>query len=200
MVHAGSFPLSGTSPLAAQELDIADAYFRSFEYERTDDFSNAVRALTPVLEAYPNGYTVNLRLGWLFYRNGNYSNAIAHYQAATTAAPFALEPKIGHLLPLMAQQRWAEAEVLAYQIVSMDHYNYYGNLRLATILRMQNELDAASQVAWKMAGAYPTDLLFMAELARIAVAQGDSDEAARLYTDLIILDPENQEARAFLGR
>jgi tetratricopeptide (TPR) repeat protein len=186
-------------PAQEQEVDIRGSYLRSYEYERTQDYENAIRALSPVYEAYPSGYTVNLRMGWLFYLNGNFTNAVAHYEAASSAAPSALEPKLGRLLPLMAQGRWDSTEALAYQVVSVDHYSYYGNLRLGIALRMQGKLDAAYQVILKMATAYPTDTLFLQELARLAVARGDEDEAARLYTDVLILDPENQEARTYLG-
>jgi tetratricopeptide (TPR) repeat protein len=182
-----------------QEVDIQGSYFRSYDYERSQDYDNAIRALGPVYEAYPSGYTVNLRMGWLFYLNGNFSNATAHYDVAIAAAPSAIEPKLGKLLPLMAQGRWDAAENLAYQIVSVDHYNYYGNLRLGIALRMREKLEAAYQVVLKMATAYPTDPLFLQELARLAVARGDTDEAVRLYVDLRILDPENEEARAYLG-
>lgn len=184
---------------SAQEVDIQGSYLRSYDYERSQDYDNAIRALGPVYDAFPNGYTVNLRMAWLFYLNGNFANATAHYDVATAAAPFALEPKLGKLLPLMAQERWDAVETVAYQVVSVDHYNYYGNLRLGIALRMQGKFDAASQVVLKMATAYPTDTLFLQELARLAVARGDGEEAALRYTDVIILDPENQEARAYLA-
>lgn len=193
-------PLPVAAQQGAQAVDVAGAYRRSFEYEKVQDHQNAIRALAPVYEAYPNGYTVNLRLGWLFYLNGNQANAAAHYEVAIRAAPMALEPKLGRLLPLLAQGRWAEAETLAYQIVSVDHYNYYGNLRLAVALRMQGKVDQAYQIALKMVGAYPTDLLHLVELAQIQDARGDQAEARRLFGEVLILDPENQTARRYLGR
>lgn len=196
--------LLAPSGLAAQQggqvLDIAGSYQRSFDYERTQDYPNAIRALAPVYEAYPNGYTVNLRMGWLFYLNGNYSNAVAHYEVATRAAPFALEPKLGRLLPLLAQGRWGDAETVAYQVVSVDHYSYYGNLRLAIALRMQGKLEPAYQIELKMVGAYPTDVLHLVELAQITDARGDKTEAARLFGEILVLDPENETARRYLGR
>lgn len=186
--------------LRAQEPDIAGSYHRSFEYERTEAYQDAIRALAPVYEAYPNGYTVNLRMGWLFYLNGNYANAVAHYEVARSAAPFAIEPKLGQLLPLLAQGRWSEAEAVAYEVVSVDHYNYYGNMRLVLALRMQEKYEPAYQIALKMAGAYPADLNFLAELALLDDARGNKEEATRLFTDLLILDPENELARNYLGR
>lgn len=183
-----------------QAADLAGAYKRSLDYERVQDYQNAIRALAPVYESTPNGYTVNLRMGWLFYLNGNHANAEAHYDVATKAAPMALEPKLGRLLPLLAQGRWSEAETLAYQVVSVDHFNYYGNLRLAIALRMQGKLDAAHQIALKMTGAYPSDVLHLSELAQIQDARGEKAEARRIFGEVLLLDPENQTARRYLGR
>jgi tetratricopeptide (TPR) repeat protein len=198
-----AFLLGGTMlpvQLGGQDLDIAGAYHASFEHERAEAYQDAIRALAPVYEAYPNGYTVNLRMGWLFYLNGNFNNAVAHYEVARSAAPFALEPKLGQLLPLLAQGRWPEAESVAYEIVSVDHYNYYGNMRLIVALRMQEKFEPAYQITLKMAGAYPTDLTFLAELALLNDARGNKDEAVRLFTDLLILDPENETARNYLKK
>lgn len=192
-------PLPGSAQNAPGTVDVAEAYARSFGYERTEAYEDAVRALAPVYEAYPKGYTVNLRMGWLFYLNGNYSNAEAHYESAEAAAPTALEPRLGRLLPLLAQERWADAEALGYQIVSQDHYSYYGNLRLAAALRMQGKLDAAYQLALKMVTAYPTDVLHLVEFARIVEARGDVEEARRIFGEILILDPENEVARRSLG-
>ena len=119
---------------------------------------------------------------------------------ATSAAPFALEPKLGQLLPIMAQGHWGEAESLAYQIVSVDHFNYFGNLRLAIALRMQWKIDAAYQMIVKMTQAYPTDIYFLTELVILNDARGNTEEATRLFTDILIPDPENQDARSYLGR
>jgi tetratricopeptide (TPR) repeat protein len=191
--------LMGGLPAAAQEPDIMDAYYRSYDYERTEDYMNAVRALAPVFDRYPEGYTVNLRMGWLYYLNGNYANSLVHYGAAQRVAPYALEPKVGSLLPLLAQEKYAAAESMAYQVVSVDYYNYYGNLRLGFALRLQGKLEQARLVIGKMLTAYPSDSLFLTELGLIAVAEGDMEEARATFTDVLILDPENPTAKAFLN-
>jgi tetratricopeptide (TPR) repeat protein len=197
---AAAAPFPALQPLCAQQQsDIAAAYHQSLEFERAQRYQDAVRALAPVYEAYPNGYTVNLRMGWLFYLNGNYNNSVAHYEVAGSAAPAALEPRLGRLLPLLAQGRWADAESLAYQIVSVDHYSYYGNLRLIIALRMQKKFDAAYQLAQKMVRVYPTDLHYLVELALLHDARGDAAEAKRLFGEILILDPQNETARRHLG-
>ncbi len=40
------------------------------------DYKDAISVFIPLYEKYPRGYTVNLRLGYLFFLNKNYENAI----------------------------------------------------------------------------------------------------------------------------
>ena len=191
-------PLHAQDAPATPAVDIAGAYARSFELERAERFAEAIRALGPVYRAYPNGYTVNLRMAYLFYRNGNHTNAITHYEAAGAVAPYSLEPKLGRLLPLLAQERWVDAETLAYQVLAGDHFNYYANLRLLIALRAQGKFDAALQVALKMVTAYPTDGDFLVELALVRDARGETAEARRLLGEILILYPESAIARQYL--
>ncbi len=197
------FLLLGFAPvLSAADLtpeQIRDAYHRSYAYERTEDYDNAIKALSLVFREYPNGYTVNLRLGWLFYLKGNHANAISHYETVIRVAPYALEPKLGVLLPLLAQSRYADVEARAYQVVTVDYYSYYGNLRLAIALRLQGKLEQAQSVVGKMLIAYPTDPLYLTELGLIQQARGLLDAAATTFQDVIVLDPENPTAKAFFS-
>lgn len=187
-------------PLWGQTLSqdqIREVYHRSFAYEQAENYTDAISAMSEVYQAYPQGYTVNLRLGWLYYMNGNFANAAAHYDAAINVAPYALEAKSGKLLPLLAQQKYEAAETLAYQIVTADFYNYYGNLRLAYALRMQGKNEQAMTLVSKMLIIYPTDTLYLTEIGLLQQALGEDERAAAVFSDLLILDPENVTAKAF---
>ncbi len=192
----------GASGLRAQDSlsyeAIRDAYYRSYQYEKVQDYENAIRALMPVYKAYPEGYTINLRLGWLYYLSGRYANALEHYGKAVQTAPMAVEPRLGYMLPLLAQGRYAEVEQVAYHVLNTDYYNYYGNLRLAFALRMQQKWELAEAVTRKMLTLYPTDISFLTELGLIRDALGARAEARAIFQDVLILDPENETARAYL--
>ena len=64
---------------------------------------------------------------------------------------------------------------------------------------MQGKLDQAVQVATKMLTAYPTDTLYLTELALAEVAQGNLESARRHFGDVLVLDPENPTAKAYLS-
>ena len=84
---------------------IRDCYQSSYRYEQAQAYDDAVRALLLHYESRPQSYTVNLRLGWLYYLSGKYASSERHYQTAIKVAPDSLEAKIGYTLPLLAKAR-----------------------------------------------------------------------------------------------
>lgn len=178
--------------------EIQRAYYKSYNYEKIENYNNAIKALMPVYEEYGNTYTVNIRLGWLYYLQKKYANSFEHYSKAIQIIPTSLEAKTGRLLPLLAQDRYAEAEQEAFVILKIDHYNYYGNVRLAYALRQQKKLDMAEQVNLKMLAIYPLDVTFLTEYALVNHAKGDIAAAVKTFRSVLILDPENVTAKDYL--
>ncbi|MES9901911.1 MAG: tetratricopeptide repeat protein [Sedimenticola sp.] len=192
-----SLPLMQAPLLAAEDSWIRDAYQRSFTNEKIEDYQGAIKALAGVIDHYPKGYTVNLRIGWLYYLNGRYANSIKHYQGAVLAAPDAIEPLLSMLLPLMAQTDYTEAEQIVGRVLQADPGNYYGNLRLIGILRSTGRQKPAEQNARRMLVRYPTDTLFLDQLGATLQAQSLMAEAAKVYNALQTLDPNSPSAALF---
>ena len=180
--------------------DIKSAYHRSFNYEKVQDYDNAIKSLMPVYKSYPFGYTVNLRLGWLYYLKGNFSNAVYHYETSLKALPGSIEPLLGLSLVYLAQKRYSDAERVCYQIIKTDPFNYYGNLRLAYALVGNRKLKQAEKVLMKMLTLYPSDPLLLSKLGEVRYLLGDLRSAGDILSDVLILDPENQTAREILSR
>jgi len=180
--------------------DIKKSYYRSYQYEKVGDYQNAIKALSFVYNEYPDSYTINLRLGWLYYLAKKYANSIFHYQKAVKVAPYSVEAKLGYTLPLLAQSRFSDVEKVCYQILSIDYYNYYGNLRLSYVLRAQKKYKVAQEITLKMLTLYPTDVGFLTELAISKYYMGEKKEAYRLFKEILILDPENLTAKEFLKK
>lgn len=189
-----------TRAAALTEMEIRDAYHKSYRYERSQSYADAIKALSPVVTAFPQGYTVNLRLGWLNYLIGSYATARVHYETAIKTAPDSLEAKLGHTLPLMAQERYDEAEIAAKQVLRIDPSNYLANLRLAFAYRMLKKIDAAEDLLNRMLVLYPTDISLLTEYALIKVARNQGVDAKRVFNDILTLDPENVVAKAQLSK
>jgi Flp pilus assembly protein TadD len=180
-----------------QAVNVADAYKKSFQYERNGDTRNAILALSEVSKAWPDGYTPNLRLGWLHFVAGNFADSLERYQKAVKAAPYSTEARVGQAAVLIFQKRWADAETLLLQVLTIDLYNYYGNLKLSYVLRMEKKPEQAEKVARKMLSLYPSDTAWLVELGWARWAQKDLSAATSLFTDVQILDPENLDAKAY---
>lgn len=176
---------------------IADNYKNSFQYERTGDYRNAIFALEDVSKAFPDGYTVNLRLGWLYYLNGNLANAIEAYQKAVKAVPTSTEARLGQATVLIYQKKYDEAQSLLYQVLERDNFNYYGNLKLSWVLRMSLKPALAEKIAGKMLALVPSDTQWMVELGWAQWAQGNLDGASATFASVKILDPENVDAKTY---
>ena len=184
--------------LALTDAEIREAYYKSYNYEKIQNYNDAINTLMPVYNEFPNTYTVNLRLGWLYYLSTNYANAISHYDRSIKISPYSLEAKLGRLLPLLAQHRYGEVEKEAFQILNVDYYNYYGNLRLAYALRMQQKFDVAVKITQKMLAIYPIDVQFLTEFALGKIGLGETDEAMAVFSNILVLDPENVTAKSYL--
>ncbi len=178
--------------------EIKEAYEKSYLYEKSRDYKDAVRALIPVYKNYPNGYTVNLRLGWLYYLMRKYANSKSHYEKALKVIPSSVEAMLGLSLSLMAENKWKDVESLMYRLLKIDYYNYYGNLRLCIALRHLKKFSNSEAVARKMLAIYPTDVNFLNELAISLYYQNKKSYAKSLFEDVLILDPENLVAKKYL--
>jgi len=183
--------LSGSLLFAAS---IKEIYYKSYDYEKMGAYKEAIKVLLPLYEKYPKGYTLNLRLGWLFYLNKNYNNAIDHYKKASMILPTSLEPKLGLAMVYLSAKRYKAAKNAALSVIHTDYYNYYGNSYLAKALLGLKKFEDAKQVAQKMLTLYPTDILFLTLLAR-SYKGIDPKKAKKIYEEILILDPNNVEAK-----
>jgi len=193
-----SVPVSPAEEL--KEEEIASCYAGSHRYEKMERYDDAIKALSLVYDAYPETYTVNARLGWLYYLKGAFANSLSHYDRANKALPESIEPLLGKSLPLVAQEKWDEVERLMFNVILTDHYNYYGNLRLSIALRMQKKWTMSKKVANKMLVLYPCDVSFMVELASAEYAEGNVEKGRTLFKNVLLLDPENVTARQYLKK
>lgn len=174
--------------------NIKEQYFKSYDYEQMGKYSEAIKVLAPLYNKYPKGYTLNLRFGWLFYLNKNYNDAIKYYKKASLINGYALDPKLGLIRIYLDTYSYSKAETMSYEVLKMDFYNYYANLYVIQTLIAQKKYDTATKITNKMLALYPTDILFLEQLAKIYEKQKNS-YLKKLYEDILILDPNNVYVR-----
>ena len=175
--------------------DIKNGYFKSYDYEQMGKYDEAIKVLLPIYNLYPKGYTLNLRIGWLFSMNKKYSDALKYYKKASLINKYAVDPKLGIINIYLEIGKYKEAELVSQEILKVDYYNFYANLYIVRSLIKQKKYSIATNIINKMLYLYPTNVTFLEQLA-IIYKNTKSKYLDKLYKDILILDPNNVFVRS----
>ena len=122
----------GVSPLFGQTFEATQqAFSKSYDYEKEGTYQKAIDELKNVYLA--DSYELNLRLGWLNYLQGQFTESSAYYQKAITLKPFSIEAKFGYVYPLAASGNWSLLKTQYLEILKIDPQNTLANYRLGLI-------------------------------------------------------------------
>jgi len=177
--------------VAKEDIDkTKEIYLKSYNYEYMGKYNEAIKVLTPLYKKYPKGYTLNLRFGYLFLLGKKYSNATKYYKEASLIAPSSIEPRLALTNIKLMLEEYEDAQTLAYNILKIDYYNYYGNLYAIDALIGQKKYDTALLITNKMLSLYPTSIVFLEKLAIIYKATNHK-YLNEVYNSIKILDPNN---------
>jgi tetratricopeptide (TPR) repeat protein len=176
----------------------AELFEQSFSQEAIGALDKALNSCLEILRLDPKDYVATLRAGWLNHLRANYDEAIRFYRAAVELHPVALEPKLGLMLPLMAVQRFADAEVLAREVLRRSPRLYVAASRLAFILFSQGRLKDAEAQYQQVLDDYPSDLDMMLGLAWTYLKQGRKDAARVMFNQVLQIRRGNLNAKAGL--
>jgi len=185
---------------AFSNKEIQNIYYKSYNYEKMGDYKDAIKVLIPLYNKYSNGYTLNLRLGWLFYMNKNYNNSIKHYRKASIVAPYSIETKLGLMRDYLAMQKYKQVLKIGNLVLREDYYNYYGNYYEILALKGIQNYKSALSIINKMTSLYPTSVEFLDELGEIYYLEGKKDLAKKIFNNILILAPNNIIAKSYLQK
>ncbi|MDA3838320.1 MAG: tetratricopeptide repeat protein [Candidatus Delongbacteria bacterium] len=180
--------------------EIKSAYNSSYTYETATKYKIAISSLKKVIEAYPKGYTVNYRLGWLYYLAGNYANSVNHLNTALLTYPYSVEVLNTLNLVNVARLDWDKVESQSINIFKIDYYNYYANYWYSVALMRQKKYDQAIKVTDKMLAVFPTNVVFLNILAESNYLNGNTADALNVFESVVILDKDNETAKYYLGK
>lgn len=179
---------------------IASCYYKSYGHEQHHRYRRAIQDLKPVYEAYPNTYTVNYRMGWLYYLNKNYRRALRHLNKALSILPHSLEVKNTITLVDAARHDWRRVEEESRRVIQTDPYNFTANYWYSRSLRMRHRYGSAIKVDRKMLAVFPTSASFLQELGINLFADHKQKESAAVFYDLKLLSPGNPTADTYLKK
>ena len=198
VVLVASLGISSAVEAARQSPD-PGAFQESYDQEAAGHNQEALAALDKLSSEKNSSYVVLLRKAWLQHRLGRNAPAIEAYTKAIAVAPKAVEPRLGILLPLMAEKQWPAAEKHARDVLKLDPGNYLATLRLAFVLYNEGKFSESEALYQKVVDAYPSDPEAQSGLGWALLKLRKSKEAIVVFKALLDFAPKNVLAQQGLA-
>lgn len=176
---------------------LQDAFKSSFSWEFKGNYPDAIAALKAVYSE--DSYEINVRLGWLNYLSGSFTEATAYYQKAIALMPYSIEAKFGYVLPASALGNWEQVKTKYEEILQIDPQNTLASYRMGMILYGKQEYAKAEKYFEKVVNLYPFDYDSNIMYAWTNLKLGKYREAQVLFNKVLMLRPDDQSAVEGLG-
>lgn len=172
---------------------IRNAFEKSYGFEYTGDYSSAVDALRKVYDE--ESYEINLRLGWLTYMAGFFTESTAYYQKAVDLKPLSIEAKLGFVYPASALGNWEQVKKQYIDILAIDPQNSLVNYRLGSIYYGNEDYTTALKYFEKVVNLYPFDYDGLLMYAWTNLKLGKYREAEVLFNKVLMNQPSDTSAK-----
>lgn len=168
------------------------AFSKSYEYEATSDYANAITTMKTVYDA--SSYEINVRLAWLSYMSGLFTEAVTYYQKSIALMPMSIEAKFGIINPLAALGNWSQVQAQYEKILEIDAQNTTANYRLGMIYYGKKDYAKAIGFFQKNVNLYPFtyDSLIMYAWSNFQL--GKTREAKVLFNKCLLYNPTDASA------
>jgi len=173
------------------------AFSKSYEYESRGNFTDAVTTMKSIYQE--DSYEINLRLGWVTYLAGLFTESSAYYQKAIKLKPYAIEAKIGFANPASALGNWDQIITQYNEILAIDPQNTTVNYRMGSILYGRKDYAKAEKYLEKVVNLYPFDYDSMVLYAWTEYRLGKLREAQVLFNKALLMRPRDASASEGLG-
>ncbi len=179
--------------LKGQEFKaVKDAFQESYIQEATGEMSAAINSLKAVYSE--RSYEINLRLGWLSYQAGNFSESVAYYNNAIGLMPYAIEPRFGIVFPGAAMGNWTMVMSQYEKILEISPNNSVAMHRMGLILYGREEYEAAKRYFEKVVNLFPFDYDALTMLGWTYFKLNNFREAKVLFQKALLHTPGGSSA------
>jgi tetratricopeptide (TPR) repeat protein len=180
-------------PLNGQNFrETRDAFQQSYIQEATGEITAAVNSLKSVYDE--KSYEINLRLGWLSYQAGNFTESIAYYNKAIGLMPYAIEPRFGVVLPGAAMGNWSMVMNQYDKILEISPNNSLALHRLGLIYYGKQDYETARKYFEKVVNLFPFDYDALTMLGWANLKLNKLREAKVLFQKALLHTPGGTSA------
>ena len=189
--------LTSTYLLPAQNTEeIQKAFKESYAFEAQGKYSDAVKAVKKVYKA--DSYPVNLRLGWLTYMAGQFTESVSYYSKSIKLKPLSIEARLGMTYPASAMGNWDNVITQYKEILKIDANHYTANLKLGQIYYSRKDYSSAEKYFNVVLNFYPFTYDPVINAAWNYLKMGKMREAKVLFDYALMLSPGDTSALAGL--
>ena len=171
---------------------VPNAFSKSYVAEGKGNYSEAIKAIKDVYNE--SSYTMNLRLGWLYYLDLNYEVSISYYNKASKLMPVAVEPLWALLNPQIAKENWAEVDKIYLRILKIDPKNSTANYKLGLNYYYRKNYAKAKKYFDVALNLYPFDYNIVLMSAWNNYFLGKTNEAKVLFNKVLNIDANDVSA------
>jgi tetratricopeptide (TPR) repeat protein len=171
---------------------LQEAFRKSQLYESKGNFSEAIAVLKTAYQE--DSYETNLRLGWVTYLGGLFTESAAFYQKAIKLKPYSIEARLGFANPASALGNWDQVITQYNEILTIDPQNTLVNYRMGSIYYGRQDYTKAEKYLEKVINLYPFDYDSMILFAWTNFKLGKFREAQVIFNKVLLNKPGDTSA------
>lgn len=191
-VLAVAFVMMGFFAKSQDYAKIQDAFKNSYTHEKAAEYTKAIEDIKTIY--FDSSYEINLRLGWLHYNAGLFTESMAFYQKAIKVMPLSIEAKLGFVYPASALGNWDQVKTQYLEIIKIDPKNTTACYRLGLIYYGKEDYTTAFKYFETIANLYPFDYDIILMMAWTNFKLGKLREAKVLFNKVLMNKPDDTSA------
>jgi len=184
--------LISQSLYAQDKSSLSDIFSASYTYETSGEYTKAAEVIKKVYDE--SSYEINLRLGWLTYKVGLFSESTAYYNKAIDLLPLSIEARLGYVMPASSAGNWDQVVTRYNEVLKLDPNHYTVNYRMGLIYYGRKDYQAAFRYFEKIANLYPFDYDALLMLGWTEYQMGKLREAKVLFGKALLNRPGDASA------
>ncbi|MDD4085618.1 MAG: tetratricopeptide repeat protein [Bacteroidales bacterium] len=168
------------------------AFENSYRFEENGKYNEAIQEILNIYDE--NSYEHNLRLAWLNYVSGRFTESLPYYQKCFTLKPLAIEARFGYINPAAALGNWTQVENQYQEILRIDPQNTLANYRMALLAYGREDYMTSLRYLNKVINLYPFDYDTVILLAWTELKLGKLREARVMFQKALLIRPGDSSA------
>ncbi len=183
----------GTYSINAQTfIEQVKAFQQSYIHEASGNYKEAITQLKNIY--MEDSYEVNLRLGYLSYMAGRFTEAIAYYSTAIDIMPYAIEARFGFAYPASAIGNYTQVLQQYEKILEISPNNSIVMHRIGLIYYGREDYQKAEKFFEKVVNLYPFDYEGLTMLAWTKLKLNKTRESKALFQKALLNTPSGSTA------